>query len=596
MKVGAEFGERQGSGIHFISFEGEDSEELTEQTEILPNRPYLANVCAPFASVPVTFTASARNEEGSFDVPFTPVPEELVAVGKEFSLYGSYDGQTRPVVCYSLNEDASMFIRPEGDESVAVPSFSAYLVANEGTDKAEMTIGKHPIWVREPASLAGTKLYRSNLIDIASATKKASVYYTVDGSDPIESGERILFSEPFALEEDAINIKAVAEYEGYVSDVVDFNFELKKSDINYELAQNWNWISQNTENPVAVADFATEGVSSILSQTQEAVLDPKFGFVGNLTELAPVVGYKVYVEGEGWNGNVSGVSFDPIATIKLNKGWNWIGTPVDEGSLLVEDLLAGLEVEEGDMIVGLDGFAQVDAEGAWLGTVSKMAPGVGYMFFSNSDKEFVYNLVAAHEAEAAAKSPVVAADGLWTVDNHKYASVMPIVARLVMDNGAAVDADDYIVAAFCGEECRGIGVAVKDAVMINVHGNSGDRISFRIIDAFESEQVSTSTVAFNENTISTFANPILINVESTTAVDSVQADSFGIYSEDGNILFSGDLSSVKSVEVYDVAGVMIAKAAKADAHKLVVDGLDKGIVTVVVLTDNGKFTKKMILK
>ena len=218
------------------------------------------------------------------------------------------------------------------------------------------------------------------------------------------------------------------------------------------------------------------------------------------------------------------------------------------------------------------------------------------MFFSNSDKEFVYNLVAAHEAEPAAKSPVVAADGLWTVDNHKYASVMPIVARLVMDNGAAVDADDYLVAAFCGEECRGIGVAVKDAVMINVHGNSGDRISFRIIDAFESEQVSTSTVAFNENTISTFANPILINVESTTAVDSVQADSFGIYSEDGNILFSGDLSSVKSVEVYDVAGVMIAKAAKADAHKLVVDGLDKGIVTVVVLTDNGKFTKKMILK
>lgn len=601
MKIEAEFGQRNGSGIHFLSFDGEDAVELTEQSALLPNRPYLANVCAPFASVPVTFTAKARVQDGDeivYDVTYTPVPEELVAVGKDFSLYGSYDGQTRPLVCYNLNEDASKFIRHDDSESASVMPFSAYLVANEGSNKAEMAIGRHPVWVYDPVSVGvnGTKLYRSNLIDMATATKKASIYYTVDGSDPIENSERILYTEPFAMSSDKMNIKAVAEYEGNVSDVVALYFELRKSDINFDLAENWNWISQNTENSIAVADFATQGVNTILSQSQEVILDPKHGLVGNLKELAPAVGYKVFVEGNGWNGNVSGISFDPITTIKLNKGWNWIGTPVDEGSLVIADLLAGLDVEEGDMIVGLDGFAQANEEGTWLGSVSHMVPGVGYMYFSNSDKEFVYNIVAADDADIAAKAPVVAADGVWTVDNHKYASVMPMVAQLVMDNGSVVDADDYVVAAFCGEECRGIGVAVNGLVMINVHGNSDDVISFRILDALDQEKVSSSTVAFNEDLISTFADPISVNVESVTAVDPVQADRFSIYTEDGNILFDGDLSYVKSVEVYDVAGVMIAKASKTVAGSIFFEGLDKGVVTVVVRTESGSFSKKMILK
>ncbi|MDE6479823.1 MAG: leucine-rich repeat protein, partial [Muribaculaceae bacterium] len=602
MIVGAEFGERKGSGIHIMSFDGEDSEVLTEQSALLPNRPYLANVCAPFESVPVTFTASARAQEGDqvvFDVPFTPVPEETVAVGKYFSLYGSYDGQTRPVVCYALNEDASKFIRPEAAGEVSVMPFSAYLVANAGTDEAEMTIGDHPLWIREPASVGvgGTKLYRSGKIELASPTKRASVYYTVDGSDPSDpEGSRKLFDAPFAMTGDAMTIQAVAEYKDYSSEVVELNYELKKTNINFDLAKDWNWISHNMEDAVAVKDFASDGIDFISSQTQEVVRDPKFGLIGALQELVPSVGYKVNVSGEAWSGNVSGVAFDPFVTVKLNKGWNWIGTPVDDGSLLVEDLLAGLEVEEGDMIVGLDGFAQVDAEGAWVGTVSKMTPGVGYMYFSNSDKEFVYNLVAAHDAEVADKAPVVAANGTWTVNNHKYASVMPVVAQLVMDSGSVVEADDYVVGAFCGEECRGIGVAVNGSVMINVHGNSGDVISFRIIDSLEAEKVTASAVDFNVDMISTFAEPISINIENVTAVDSVKADNFGIYVDGSDIFFSGDLSAVKSVEVYDVAGVKIAKAVKTNANGMVVEGLDKGVVTVVVRTETGNFSRKMIIK
>ncbi len=601
MEFGEEIGTREGSGLHLLSFDDENSELLTPQSTILPNRPYLANICAPYKSVPVTFTATAleQGEEIVYDVPFTPVPEETVAVGKEFSLFGSYDGQARLGSHFVFNEDGSRFVLPIEDEAMVLTPFSAYMCANEGTTKNELLIGEHPLWIHDPASagVAGTRLYRSSLIELASATPKASIFYTLDGSDPTDAeGTRQLYSAPFAPSAESMTINAVAEYKGNYSDPVVLNFELKKVNINYNLAENWNWISHNYENAVSISDFASEGIGSILSQTQEVVRDPKFGFVGNLTELSPVVGYKVFVDNSGWNGSVEGIAFDPTGTVKLTRGWNWIGCPVDEGSLIISDLFANFNAEEGEMIVGLDGFVQADADGVWQGSLSQMVPGEGYMFYSNSAKEVAYNLVSAGKKVVAAKAPVVAADGNWMVDNHKYASVMPIVAQLVMDNGSVVESDDYLVAAFCGEECRGIGVAVNGMVMINVHGNFGDPISFRIIDNLEEERVSSSSVSFDIDMLSSFADPCLINIENTTAVDSIQADRFGIFSENGNILFNGDLSSVKSVEVYDIAGVMIAKANKSKAHSIIIEGLYNGVVTVVVRTDSGSFSKKMIIK
>ncbi|MDE6512070.1 MAG: leucine-rich repeat protein, partial [Muribaculaceae bacterium] len=612
MKLGAEFAERVGSGINIVSFDGEDSEVMTPQTTILPNRPYLANVCAPFASVPVTFTASARvsvqdegeeevewSEEESktveFDVPFTPVPEDLKAEGKEFTLYGSFDGQTRPVVCYALNEDASKFVRPVDSESVAVTPFSAYLVANEGTVKSEMAIGEHPLWVREPASIgvAGTKLYRSSKIELASSTEKASVYYTVDGTDPKDTeGTRELYTEPFAfaMEGENLTINAVAEYKGNVSDVVSLDFELKKANVDFDLKGDWNWISHFIENPVAVAEFATDGVDGILSMTEEVVRDSKHGLVGSLKELSPVEGYKVSISGDSWKGNINGVAFDPIATIKLHKGWNWIGTPVDEGSLMIEDLLASLAVEEGDMLVGLDGFVQADADGAWKGTVSHMVPGTGYMLYSNSDKEFVYNLVAAHDSESPAKAPVTSAEGLWTVDNHKYASVMPMIASLDI-NG---DVEDYQVAAFCGDECRGIGAVVDDVVMINIHGNEGDVIGFRFIGSDEQEMISSTSVVFTEKPTGTFAKPFAIAAADATAVGTVDVESFGIAYENGSFILGGDLSEVKSVEIYDLAGKLIAKSNGAREHKA--GNLEGRVVTVVVRKTDSVSSVKVIVK
>ncbi|MDE5796922.1 MAG: leucine-rich repeat protein, partial [Muribaculaceae bacterium] len=599
MEYGVEFAEREGSGLNLVSFTDSTSQTMTVQNAILANRPYLANVAAPFSTVPVTFYANTTwdEEKGVYDVPSTPAPEETAATGKDFSLYGSFNGETAIGVCYMLNDNASSFVVPSEGETVAVTSFDAYLRANEGVSDTEFTIGEHNLWIFDPVAIgvSGTKLYRNGKIEIGSDTKGAEIYYTVDGSDPKNAdGTRILYSGPFAIEGENMSIKAVAEYKGLQSEVSLLDYELKKVNLDYELAENWNWISHNMESAVPVSEFADENVNHILSQTQEVIRDPQYGLVGSLKELAPAVAYKVCTDKAG-AANINGVAYDPTATVQLHAGWNWIGCPVDDASLLVNDLLAALEAEEGDMLVGLEGYAEADAEGTWNGALQSLTPGVGYLFFSKSDKEFVYSFAPVKETKDMPAK--VVSNAPWAVDIHKYASVMPVTACLVAEDGTEVDASEYAVGAFCGDECRGTGVYVNGKVMINVHGNPGDQLSFRFITPENEEILSVSELVFDEGQLYSMSAPYAISLEGTTvAVETISGADFEVVSENGAVSLNGDLSSVESLEVYDLAGHRVAMTAKVNGSRLSVAGLESGVHIIVVRTADACLYRKVMVK
>ena len=57
-EFGKEFTPRDNDGISLISFADENAETLTPVDTIKANHPFLANVYAPFESVPVTFSAT----------------------------------------------------------------------------------------------------------------------------------------------------------------------------------------------------------------------------------------------------------------------------------------------------------------------------------------------------------------------------------------------------------------------------------------------------------------------------------------------------------------------------------------------------------
>lgn len=244
------------------------------------------------------------------------------------------------------------------------------------------------------------------------------------------------------------------------------------------------------------------------------------------------------------------------------------------------------------MIVGQYGFEQVNSDGKWVGTLLELEPSIGYMFYSQSDKEFTFALVPKNKAPQAA--PQADVNDRWAVDHHRYPSVMPVTAALVSEAGAHADVDDYVVGAFCGDECRGIGVVVDGVMMINVHGENGDNITFRYVSADDEEIISNTSMPFNEMPVGSISEPCEISLTGTTALASVAQGDFSIVTANGTVSFEGDCSKILSVEIYDMSGARVAMAAgNADLR---IKDVAPGYCIIVVRTADSCTYSKVLVK
>ncbi|MDE6187144.1 MAG: chitobiase/beta-hexosaminidase C-terminal domain-containing protein, partial [Duncaniella sp.] len=594
---GEEFTPRTENALTLLSLNGSEDNAFTAAEGIVANQPYLANVHAPFAKVPVTFIATGKSSDNEtvYDVAFTPVAEGMSIRGSEFTLYGAYNDDNDMTNAYVLNENGTSFRHIDADSVTSSP-FSVFVRPNGAVSADSIPVGKHPVWVFNPASANdnGFKLYRSETVKLSTETAGSTIYYTTDGSDPAVSETRIAYEAPFNLNDDTLSINAIAEFKGYLSEPVSMTYELRKTNVNYDLAEGWNWISHNVENEVPVESIISENVDRILSQTEEAIRDPQFGVVGNLSTLNPLEAYKVFTSGAETDKALNGVSFDPSVAVTLNRGWNWIGCPMEDNSLAISDAFMNLEAEEGDMIVGREGFAQVDANGNWIGDLRQLKLGHGYMYLSASVKSFNYNTIPSSNdtRQNIVRQNTQAA---WTLESHKYPSVMPITSQIAKEGGVMAKEGEFEIAAFCGDECRGIGVCVDGWTMISVFGNPGDEISFRVLSTnLNREYTLSQTIRFAEDPVGTLNEPFVFDASSSSSIKEIGDGSAKIIVENGNIEIAGDTQSVKLVEIYDIAGMKEASATNAD--KLKFENLKTGVHIVVIYTADGHVSRKVEVK
>lgn len=592
IEYGKEFTPRGENPLTLLTFADISNEELTQSSVIEANRPYLASVCAPFDTINVRFIAKGKSsaDEFVYDVPFTPAEEDLKAEGRNFTLFGSFDTSVKKDEIYKLDENGIAFNRVSVDTISNVAPFGAYMCANTPDAPATFNVGTHPVWVYNPFSTkeSGASMYRSSKIDLSTKTSGAAVYYTLDGSTPSENS--ILYTEPFTLPGDSVTVKAMALFKGNFSDTVSFDYELRKTNISYDFDEGWAWISHDSETGIPLAGFVADGIDRLLSQSEEVIRDPQYGFVGTLDSLKPLTAYKVFAASAAAT-SVKGISFDPSEPVTLEKGWNWIGCPMESGKLPLSEALASLNADEGDMIVGRDGFAQADEEGKWVGDLKQLAPGLGYMYLSGNAKEFVFNTEAS-ASEEVNKLPVKESSSRWTLDSNRHPSVMPIICN-VQRNGSTISPDEYEIAAFCGNECRGVGVVVDSWVLMSVFGNSGDQISFRIVFKDNGEESPLAqTVKFTENPVGSLKAPYGIEVTST-AIGDIANNSFSIDVENGNITICGNDSSISLAEIYDVAGMKLCSKAISGEEFVSLGRMIPGVYILVLHTTEGRIIRKI---
>lgn len=593
---GEDFTPRGEKVLNIMSFSGESDSSLSPAENIVANTPYFANMHAPFESMSVTFSAKGKStgDQLEYDITTSPQPEELKATGSGFTLYGSFNGKSVQSSPYLINDDGSALSKAV-ESSSAVAPFSVYACADDVSSPAVLNIGNHPLWVFDPKSSreSGSKLYRSELIDLTSQTKGASIYFTTDGTDPTDSDTRQIYASPISIADESVLLHAVAECEGNFSDPVELEYGLKKTNVARNLEEGWNWISHNVENDIPVASVISDNVSRILSQSEEAIRDPQSGFVGNLENLHPLEAYKVMTSGEDTQISISGISFDPATKVKLHKGWNWIGCHSENDAFPITDMFANLEIEEGDMIVGREGFSQVDAEGNWVGNLSQLLLGHGYMYLSGSNKEFTYNTLSSDNATQATSDET---EQVWKINRGAYPSVMPVTSCLATEDGIPASEGEYVIGAFCGDECRGIGVPVDRLTMIGVFGNPGDLISFRVIsNKTGDEYILNRTITFSEDPAGSLKEPLALTIDSSS-VGNVYGGEYNVSVENGSLVISGDTSAIDRVEIYDMCGMKEHSLSAPNGSSISVDGLPSGIHVILIYSGTHRTSRKIEIK
>lgn len=398
--------------------------------------------------------------------------------------------------------------------------------------------------------ISGTSLYRGQTVTLNCESEGATIYYTTDGSCPCIPATRIKYDgKPIPVNEN-VTIKALAiGLNGSESATSEYNYTIRQTDLKLQLKQGWNWTSHNKAEELSATELEKESVSRVLTQTGEIFKDPELGFVGNLGMVAAHNSMKVETTA-ATDIALTGEMYNPAASyITLHKGWNWLGYPLSQ-VMTVGEALAYLDAEEGDVISNLNGGFSQYANGAWTGELKTLSPGEGYLFKAASEKNFVFNDGIVSKARAQYGRGLNLEHSPWTVNRNRYPNMMCITAELMVgeDN---VTPDSYHVAAFAGDECRGIGKYVDGVLLISVYGQGNETIRFVAVDR-ESENVIEieKTLTFVNDVVGTASAPYCLQINA----DDIEDSETGMPAEHIYNLHGQKMNSISDDGIYIIDG------------------------------------------
>ena len=436
---------------------------------------------------------------------------------------------------------------------------------------------------------------------LVSSAAKGNQWFRADGT-PIEGATE----QSFTPTEDGIYY--VAASNGACYSEPSMAYEVKVTD-NFNLALDlktgWNWVSSNLSEPAH--QDAKQFLKPIESSTErfvgiddELINDPVYGLTGGLTTIAPQEGYKLKVS-EHVSHVWGGTGCRPETTsMNLHKGWNWIGY-VPLGNHEVSTALAGLTPAENDVVKGQDDFSTYTG-GKWLGTLTRMKPGEGYMYYATNATTFSYPAVRVFPVASEPNQSRVNARQAspWSYDAHGYPDNTTLIARLYI-NGAPIIDGTYTIGAFCNGECRGIGKNVDDVLFLTIHGTiTNDRdISFKVWEnATGNEYVVTETLRFEGQQAGNYQSPVALHVNETTGMVGMATTGYTIYPKPlrSTLYINGETEHIKTFKVLSADGTVNLVQDGYSEQGIDVSGLLPGVYVVAVIPENGAVYYEKVLK
>lgn len=309
------------------------------------------------------------------------------------------------------------------------------------------------------------------------------------------------------------------------------------TNLRINLSKGWNWFSHPLQTAIGVSALSQQ-VTRVVGKDREAILDSRYGLTGNLRSMDAGQLYKVQLTADD-NYRVS----NPVWAdryISLLPGWNWIGYSVN-GAQPVVEALADSPIEEGDQLVGQDGFATYE-NGHWTGSLNTFETGKGYMYKSARAKTLRLKMptVAVNVNKARVANRL---RDVYGVDKYAYPNVMGVIATMQLD-GQLVSPDRFTLMAFSDDECRGVAKTVADLSFLTLYGHGGEAIHYRALDEETGIVYGVEQKAVFASLIDgTVASPRLLtlttDVAETTSVQAPAASRAvitGYYSMKGTLM------------------------------------------------------------
>lgn len=352
------------------------------------------------------------------------------------------------------------------------------------------------------------------------------------------------------------------------------------------LGEGWSWISLFA-NKVGQDIFYKYfyDAQEIRSQYMLVYNDPEYGFFGDLMELTTAEAYKICVKDGAhfdmflYDGGV--YNYNTGRDINLMPGWTWMSNPYCFDHDLQVALGKATFANDSRIVSKNDGFATFQ-DGQWVGTLTRFNAGEGYLVY-NAAAENAFVSFAAEgvipraEPRSVASARRAAEQSVWSYDGSRFADNMSVICQPTTE----LEADRYTIGAFVGDECRGEGRMINGRFFVTVHGEMGEKVSFRLYDALTGEYFVLDDAVDFASTVGTYQRPMALNTPTLTGIDSVTGDQgVAVYLDGGRVVVAG--VAAESVEVYNASGMRVAA-----------EGLGTGVYVVRVKTASGTITRTL---
>ena len=387
---------------------------------------------------------------------------------------------------------------------------------------------------------------------------------------------------------------------------------------NYKIEQGWNWISFNLENNnlqsvnATLINGAWESGDELKNAANVDSYSHNGGWKGTISLNNDLNNTSMYMlkSNNRQSLSVTGRTLDAASvSLTINPQWNYISY-IPSVNMTVKEALAGYAAIKGDIIKSQNRFAMYSDNQGWVGNLTYMESGKGYMLYRNpsaATATFRYPSVSGslsvRSASLVPENLLTAATGEY--ENTNYAENMSVIAKVETDFTIT---GDYKLKAYIDGELRGVSSSITgmhsdifgNTSFITISGEQKAPVSFVLESNGKNVATATKVFDYASNAVNgSIEEPFVIRFSDMKESVNVYP---ALFDREVNISVSASPNQDVMVVVFSMAGETIYKKHSmtgSDGNVLLRwdgESCAAGVYLIQVSVDGVKTVRKVIKK